>query len=110
MAAAKGRDLSPHASPSVPYADHAGERMCYPKSWMLSWQDKACTEALPCHIAIVSGLQSHQELDNTSLNIQHPMKGPWETGAPATAPVSGSPLRAVLLQQACVSAADPLPC
>lgn len=75
--------------------------MCYLKSWMLSWQDKACIKALLWHIAIVSGLQSHQELDDTSLNIQHPMKGPWETSAPAPAPVSGRSLRAVLLQQAC---------
>lgn len=92
MAAAKGKDLSPHASPSLPCADHAGQRTCYLKSWMLRWQDKACIKALPCHIAIVSGLQSHQELDNTSLNIQHPMKGPWETSAPAPAPVPGSSL------------------
>lgn len=100
MAANRHRP-QPRASPFSPSADHAWERLCYLKAWMLSWQDTAGSKALPHHIAILSGPGSHQELDGVSLNIQHPMKGQWETSTPAAAPVSGTHPRAVLLQQAC---------
>lgn len=105
----QGRDLRlpPYSSPS---ADHAGEGLGYIKPWMLSWQERACIKSLPHHVAIACVPQSHQECDNTSLNIQHPLKGQWETSTPATAPVSVSSLEQHCSGRPAVSAADHLPC
>lgn len=104
----KQRPHSPPASPSGPSADPSPGGAVPPQSRNAELAGHGWYQAPAISYCYSVWPPSHQELDESSLNIQHPMKEQWEANTPATAPVSGSCLKAVLLPQACCECCWPI--